>query len=405
MTESPSVIAKHWDFLQSNAEKDVLTEYGGSASGKTYTILQYIAAKFLTENNFEAVICRKYRPTLKLTLLKDMISILRTFGVWESVEYNRSELTMSVGTNHLYFIPLIEPERIKGIDVDIIYIDEINEIDEDIFNQLMLRYGRSADHKHALMICSFNPVSADHWCYRELVQTAYPNRASLHSTHRDNPYLSQKFRNRVREYKNIDDNFYRVYCLGLPGSMTGLIYTSNWEVKDTDIKDFDCFGIDWGWTHPLSIVGCKRTGDREFTFRQLYYASEKLIEADVIPWMKEHAAEYGFDKKLIYPDTANPEYNKLLELAGFRLGKTNKDVMSGINYLRGHHLVFTADSIDLIKEIKVYRWKVDKDGKETDEPVKIMDDGMDSCRYAAVSHFMIEKRMAKPILISGGGIE
>lgn len=400
------VIRKHWQFLEDNTDKDIVTFYGGSASGKTYTILQYILTQFLTGRNFEAIICRKFRPSLKLTLLKDVISLLKEWGVWEKITYNRSELSMRCGTNRLHFIPLIEPERIKGIDVDLIFVDEVNEIEEDIFNQLMLRFGRSRQHKHARLVCAFNPVSAEHWAYRELVNGNHRNRVASHSTHADNPYLSDQFRQRLLDLKNVDENFYRVYCLGLPGSMTGLIYPGNWRVEDIAPKDFDCFGIDWGWTHPLSIVGCKRTGEREITFRELFYASEKLVDADVIPWMKEHDKEFGFSKHLIYPDTANPAYNKMLEDAGFKVGKTNKDVLPGINFLKGFQIVFTADSDDLIKEVRAYRWQTDKNGNETDEPVKIFDDGMDSCRYAAASHFMQkQKRLAKPVCITGGGIK
>ena len=187
-------IPKHWQFLEDNRDKDVLTLYGGSASGKTHGVLLWFAMLFLTEDSFEGILCRKYRPTLKLTLLKDLITILKDIGVWESCEFNKSELTISYKNNRLYFIPLIEPERIKGIDVDLIYVDEVTEVEEDIFNQLLLRFGRSKSHKHAQLIASFNPVSAEHWCYRELVQASYPERACQHSTHLDNPFLSETFR-------------------------------------------------------------------------------------------------------------------------------------------------------------------------------------------------------------------
>ena len=397
-------IPKHWQFLQNNADKDVLTLYGGSASGKTHAVLLWFAMRLLTEEHFEGILCRKYRPTLKLTLLKDLISILKGIGVWESCEFNKSELTIEYRDSKLYFIPLIEPERIKGIDVDLIYVDEVTEVEEDIFSQLLLRFGRSKSHKHAQLIASSNPVSAEHWCYRELVQANYPERACQHSTHLDNPFLSEQFRQRLLGLKDVDENFYRVYCLGEPGKATGLVYPANWEVTDEKLEDFDCFGIDWGYTHPLVIVGCKQTGERELTFRQLYYESGKLVDADIIPWMRRLKNTHHFDKHPIYPDTANPAYNQMLANAGYRVGKTNKDVIEGINFLKGYKLRFTSDSPDLIKEIRTYSWRVDKEGNEMDEPVKEFDDGMDACRYAAVSHFMIRKRrMSKPVFLSGGG--
>ena len=92
-TNTHQYISKHWAFIEKNKNADVITHYGGSASGKTYTTLQYILMRFLQGDHFEGVLCRKFRPTLKLTLLRDSISILRTWGVWEQIEFNKSELT------------------------------------------------------------------------------------------------------------------------------------------------------------------------------------------------------------------------------------------------------------------------------------------------------------------------
>ena len=396
-------IPKHWVFIENNKNADVITHYGGSASGKTFTTLQYVLMRFLQDGHFEGVLCRKFRPTLKLTLLRDSIAILKDWGVWEQIEYNKSELTFTFRDNRLHFIPLIEPERLKGIDVDMIFIDEVTEIDEEIFNQLLLRFGRSDAHRHAQMITAFNPVSADHWAYRELVQTNTPERVSQHSTHRDNPFLSDKFRARLESLINIDENFYRVYCLGEPGSMTGLVYPSNWEISNTStIDEFDAFGIDWGWSHPTAIVGIKLIDDRTIAVKELFYESDRLIESEVIPWMKANDYRFGFKKHLIYPDTANPGYNQLLEMAGFRVGKTNKEVLAGINFIRGYHLRITGDSVNLITEIRDYKWQTDRNGKETDEPVKVFDDAMDAMRYAIVSHLMIgTQALAKPVCMTG----
>ena len=43
--------------------------------------------------------------------------------------------------------------------------------------------------------------------------------------------------------------------------------------------------------------------------------------------------------------------------------------------------LFVVDSPNLIKELRTYKWKVDKNNKPLDEPVKFNDDGMDAMRY------------------------
>ena len=143
-------------------------------------------------------------------------------------------------------------------------------------------------------------------------------------------------------------------------------------------------------------------GYKPIAVKELFYESDKLVESEVIPWMKENDYRFGFKKHLIYPDTANPAYNQMLERVGFKVGKTNKEVLAGINFIRGYHLRITGDSVNLIKEIRDYKWQTDRNGKETDEPVKVFDDAMDAMRYVIVSHLMKgTQTLAKPVCMTG----
>jgi phage terminase large subunit len=54
-------------------------------------------------------------------------------------------------------------------------------------------------------------------------------------------------------------------------------------------------------------------------------------------------------------------------------------------------LFITRRSTNLIKEIKSYKWKIDKDGKVLDEPVKFNDDGLDALRYAIFTRMFTPK--------------
>jgi phage terminase large subunit len=47
-------------------------------------------------------------------------------------------------------------------------------------------------------------------------------------------------------------------------------------------------------------------------------------------------------------------------------------------------LYITENSINLLNELKNYKWKTDKDGniKPTEEPVKLNDHALDALRYA-----------------------
>ncbi len=62
----------------------------------------------------------------------------------------------------------------------------------------------------------------------------------------------------------------------------------------------------------------------------------------------------------------------------------------GIQFVKSKQIYITKNSINLIKEIKSYKWQVDKDGKVGEAPVKFRDDGMDAMRYG------IYTKLSKP---------
>ena len=64
-------------------------------------------------------------------------------------------------------------------------------------------------------------------------------------------------------------------------------------------------------------------------------------------------------------------------------------VFHGIQTVNGYKLHITKRSVNLQKEIKGYAWKVDKNGRVLDEPVKFNDDGMNGMRYMIQKHELL----------------
>ena len=68
--------------------------------------------------------------------------------------------------------------------------------------------------------------------------------------------------------------------------------------------------------------------------------------------------------------------------AGFSCYEAFKDVKAGIDLCQRQTLIIPESSENLIKEIRGYAWKKDKDGNILTEPVKYHDHLMDAMRYA-----------------------
>ena len=86
----------------------------------------------------------------------------------------------------------------------------------------------------------------------------------------------------------------------------------------------------------------------------------------------------------IYCDAAEPKTIEELVRAGYNAKPAEKDVYAGIQKVKSQPLIVTPDSTNLIKEIRSYKWKVDKDGKvhSDEQPVKMWDHLCDAMRYA-----------------------
>ena len=66
-----------------NASKRITQHIGGTRSGKTYAILQYLIVRGLQER-LDITIVRKTVPSLKRTVMKDFKEILTDLGLWIS---------------------------------------------------------------------------------------------------------------------------------------------------------------------------------------------------------------------------------------------------------------------------------------------------------------------------------
>jgi phage terminase large subunit len=118
------------------------------------------------------------------------------------------------------------------------------------------------------------------------------------------------------------------------------------------------------------------------------YWNELLYETKLTTGdLTERLKGIGINKRsVLYCDNAEPKTIEELCRAGYNAKPADKDVTEGIRKVKSKPLFITRTSTNLLKEIKSYKWKLDKDGKVLDEPVKFMDHAMDAGRYGTFTH-------------------
>lgn len=370
---------KTYDFLQ-KTKKRINILYGSAGSGKSWGIAQFLLLeKLYTEKNIRILITRKTRPALKKSaylLINDLISKYDLPGA----KINKSDLIISVGNNQMFFVPLDDPEKLKSFEkINYVWSEESTEITREDYLQLRIRCRGANPNGANQLFFSFNPVDEQSF-WKELTDSPSKDTAINHSTYKDNAFLDQDYIDELEGLKNQDVTYHKIYALGIWASPEHIIYT-NWDTVPAfpDSIDEYGYGLDFGYNNPTALarIGLK---DMEIYLDELIYES-KLTNNDLIEKMKTIISNKAQEIKA---DSAEPQRIEEISRAGFNIHPCTKgpdSIKVGIDRCKRLVIHITERSVNLIKEIKGYKWKTDKNGNVLDKPVKFRDHLMDAIRY------------------------
>lgn len=362
------------------SRKRIVINQGGTRSGKTYSTLQVLCEYCQRNRDSGAIISviRKTLPALKGSAYRDFLEILQREGWYSENDHNKSEMYYNLFGNLFEFISVDQPQKIRGRKRTICFINEANELTWEDFFQLNIR---TSDK----IIVDYNPSDEFHWIYEKL--QIREDADFFVSTYLNNPYLPQELIDEIELLRQADDNYWRVYGLGERGISQETVYT-HWTYGEFPEDCEVAYGVDFGYNVPSTVV---KIGFKEASC----YVSEALYETklttnDLIERLKGLGIERSDE---LFCDNAEPKTIEELCRAGYNAKPAEKDVYAGIQKVKSMPLIVTQESTNLIKEIKSYKWKLDKNGKiHPDEvPVKFNDHAMDAMRYGIYTKLNIPK--------------
>ena len=344
----------------------VTQHIGGTRSGKTYAILQYLIVKSI-ENPQTITIVRKTIPSLKRTVIKDFKDILNGLGIWKDEQYNISDRVWSYNGATIQFISTDDAEKLRGVKSDILFIDEASEIDEESYFQLSIR-------TTGQIILAYNPtISPYHWL-RQMQDCE-----RFVTTYKDNPYLPSEMIKSIEDLQVKNPKYWKIYGLGEFAPNERAIY--QFEVVDDYEAEFVAFGLDWGWNDKMAMVAVFRNGDKLYV-EELIYES-KMTMTDLVNRLKG----LGVEREEIWCDSSEPRSVEELYRAGFNAKAVKKgpdSIKFGIGVLQNFTIHIKKDSQNLINEIYGYQYAIDKYGYTTDTPEEGLDHLLDAMRYVAM---------------------
>jgi len=364
--------------------KRIVVAQGGSRSGKTFNILIYWIYRLLQEEKKTLTIVRKTLPSLKNSVLKDLINVLEMFEIYDPNKFHKQEAYYELGSNVIQWLSCDEPQKIRGMKRDYLYCNEANELKIEDWNQLIFR---TTDK----VICDLNPSELNSWVYDlEKRDDSY----MFKTTWRDNPFVSDTIIKELESLKEKDENLYRIYNLGEKGIATQLVFTkfSTIEKIPEGMKLLGR-GMDFGYNSPTTLIEIYKDEDNLY-IRELLYTKNKTMP-DIIYQMEQ----LGFDKTdTIWCDSALPQNIEELKRSRFNVKPVNKkSILHGIDLIKRHHIWIESTSPNTIKEFQTYRFKEDKDGNLIDTPEDDNNHAIDAIRYILESE--LNKKSGKLTII------
>jgi phage terminase large subunit len=349
----------------------IIANQGGTRSGKTYTINQLLIALALKEKLTISVTSVAF-PHLRRGAMRDWRTIMENSGLYDPMAHVRTEQVYNYPNgSYTEFFSSDNNLKVRGPGRDILFFNEANLTDFDTFTQLMLRTRKA-------IFIDFNPADEFHWIYDSILTR--PDCYFIKSTYLDNPFLPIEQVKEIENLKNVDENFWRIYGEGERGHSEGVIYT-HWKPYSVQIDGRVSFGLDFGYNNPTSLVKVTEK-DQNLYWEEKIYQSH-LTNSDLIPMIKQIVKPH----ETIYADSAEPARIEELKRAGIKAVPANKDVKEGIDFVKGRGLFVHSQSVNLLKEIKSYKFasNLKKNKNEPEVPVKLNDHAMDAGRYGSIS--------------------
>jgi len=235
-------IARWWQGLKDTTNERFLPLYadqhrylvlkGGGGSGKSIFAGRKILERATSEPGHRLLVCRKVGRTLRESCFKQLRE--------QAHEYYEAEIErIPAGQSgdmymrfrngsEIIFSGLDDVEKLKSIyNITGIWIEEATELEERDFDQLDIRL-RGETKFYKQIILSFNPVSALHWIKRRFfdMEIRDPERLAemrrrtrIHeSTYKDNRFLDPEAVRTLEGFRETDEYYYQVYCLGMWGT-------------------------------------------------------------------------------------------------------------------------------------------------------------------------------------------
>lgn len=403
-----------WNTLTDPAKTRILFD-GGSRSGKTALIIEYLVRRALQYPGSRQLAARKCRAHAKTSLWQDTIkSYLAKFIPKKYYSFNESELSVIFSNSSRIIVGGLDDaertEKILGNEYITVFLNEATQLSFQSMQMAITRLSQTAyDHKNRkavpklLMDC--NPRGPRHWLHYVGVRHIDPE------TEKALPDKCKWARINWSACDNMENlpPEYLASLEALPQVMRDRMLSGIWRSNEGSVYDEfdeDCHvippfpipddweklrAIDFGYTNAfVCLWGAIDHDGSLYLYRELYKSRTRTrVLAEEIKTLS------GKEKYIYTVADHDAQERAELEEASIPTKAADKKVILGIQAVKnrlvkqenGKPRIYFFDTLkNLLSEIYDYQWlPADSSGNTKEEPLKRNDHAMDALRYMVMA--------------------
>lgn len=371
--------------LESTAQWNLA--HGSVRSGKTVgTLFRFMQACtecpdsqiFMVGHSSDTI----YQNAIRLLLESDQLAVYRPFCTWMSGKRQlkfRDKTITTLGAKDEGAIGAFQ-----GKTFSLVYCDEITLYPESIIDMIDTRLS----NPHSMGFASMNPAHPTHkvkqWI--DKAEAGDENYYALHFTLDDNPYVSETYKQRIRD--SLSGLFYKRNYLGLWCLAEGAIFDffdRNIHVLSRPPRAAEYFiaGIDYGTVNPFAcvLIGVStgkytQTGKCMWVEKEYYWdpkvTGRQKTNSEFANDIEEFLEPYGV--RNIYIDPSAAAFQLELQKRHLHVIHANNSVEDGIQIMTSEmkkgNLFVLEECKNTIREIESYVWDSKAAERGIDQPLK-----------------------------------
>jgi PBSX family phage terminase large subunit len=369
---------------------------GPAGTGKTYGCLWRLHLAALKYPGMRALMVRKTQEDLTASAVVTYRERVLASGSWGVEPFGGSKFKPAAfgypNGSQILVGGLDKADKVMSRDYDLIYVNEMWEIDEDAQQKLTTRVNRPGKiMPYNQVFGDTNPQGPGHWIYRRC--HVAKKMTMLHSVHQDNPILwdGQDWTDAGRTYldtlSNLSGHLRSRLLEGLWVAADGAVYPNFTRARNVQVVDTEgwasLIAVDFGLQDPTVILTLRYAGDRIHVEREVYQT--QLGATQAVDLIEQAVGASGADLVVVDPSAAqiNKDIGQRLRgTCGVRKGENA--IVPGITRVRDRISTLTIDPscVNTIEEMESYSYPP---GGTRDVPQDKNNHSMDALRYGVMA--------------------